>query len=207
MEFILNIVSDMIATLLSTGIILLIGYLFRDRVRRFLKGGDVLSARALPQLKFEVSNVGMWDATGKPLTMINIYNVGEIGVSRVRFFYYSMKENFSKIAVTPIKHENQPYKSGRSDGEMVNLHFSDIHEVIGFNSLKEGIHDSKGFYVEFYDERGILFVQKAYLEKKAEKFDLCFQSLVRPKKRLPNRPFSIPSIKLKEKYNIDISVG
>ena len=216
MSLLCSIAKDIIATILSAGILALILYIFKGKIKRIFSGNDLFPASKIPVLEIDAYNYGLIEENGVKNTKglsITLSNEGEIGVSDIRVFYYKQDYNHvkneykmsAKLLINGISHQWSNLRCGECAGISIEG-FADHLS----NNPQEGmlINFQEGILIEMVDEHNIIFCQNLHVYKNEKgNIDLLPQTIKRLKRKLPKKINSRDLEYVGSKYGVDITVG
>jgi hypothetical protein len=194
----LQYITTVSLNLVTAGILTLVGYLFRNKLKKLFTSNDLVPRDAIPMVSIE-SGDHFWGANNIKYTTILIENEGNISVSKIGIFLCCSSEN--SVAITPIKVKESYKWVNAGNGERVQF---DIPLSL-FDACNQ---DDRRIFVQMLDNKGVKYRRTVYL---CGDQGLSPQATMRVRKMLPKKflhPTSPKRIdKLVSKYSLDMSKG
>lgn len=202
-NFFVDILSQVIAGVLTAGLLAAIAYKFRSKIINIFNKENVLPPSKIPDIKVEFEDVSSVYDVGKHMEGFNLTNEGEIAVSEIYMYSYChSRKQTNQMIITPLNYKAEPINSSKDQGGVLRLEV-DIKDRMNVD----------GVFIQLKDEEGIFFVINIYmiLEQNSKNGDNYFfaepQGIRRLKRKLPKKKLVEDKQILKEKYGIDIARG
>lgn len=206
-----QMVINVISALIATAIIAFTGYIFRNKIRKILKGVDLLALDETPDIEF-VDLQYITDLNSNKMAHFLISNCGHINIAKIRLFKCSMKNagNPTTLTITKLPYERQFTSIRHDSGEAMQIGI-DTH----FFKIKESYPDIR-LFVELNSEDGSYF--RATIVRTGGVYPIEFDEggfsvihIGRVKRPLPfwNIKSSDPPHieQIRRKYDLDLTVG
>lgn len=199
------------STLTAAAIAALIGFLFRNKIRKALRGLDLLASSHAPAIEF-VDMQYITDLNYNKNVHFLIKNCGSVDISNIKLFSCSVENagNPTSLSIVNLPYERQFTTISQNDGEVMQL-------AVGAEYFKQdSFYPNSRLFIEMASEDGSCF--RATIIRAADDNSIDFgeggffvDHIGRVRKPLP--PWKIETgntakiKRLVKRYSIDLSVG